>query len=105
MNFNRTAFLRGSIFSNGLSERVLSNVAQSAVWKHYAVTTTATTTELYVNGVLVESVNFAWAGDTSNVFIGGFLGFALFSGRLDDIRLYGRALSATEISDLYTSTL
>ena len=47
---------------------VVSTVAQtSGAWIFYAITTTATQTLLYVNGVLVRTGNLAWSGDTSAI--------------------------------------
>lgn len=105
--FNSTAFLRATVnFGVGGGGDVVSTVAQtSGVWKFYAITTTATTTELYVDGNLVSTRNFNWTGDTAVINLGAFLAQSLFTGRLDDMRLYSITLSATEINALYTSTL
>jgi hypothetical protein len=46
-----------------------------------------------------------WAGDTASLFFGAYNGQSFLTGRLDDMRLYSSALSATEINDIYTSTL
>ena len=105
--FNGTTFLRASVnFGVGGGGEVISTVAQtSGVWKFYAITTTATTTNLYVDGVLVKTGNFAWGGDTAVINLGAYMGTSFFSGRLDDMRLYSSTLSATEINTIYTSTL
>jgi hypothetical protein len=66
---------------------------------------------LYVNGVQVASAAPAgWTGNSSNTasqngaigadesFGGGF-----FDGRIQDVRIYNRALSADEINDIFQS--
>jgi hypothetical protein len=105
--FNNTNFLRASV-SFGLAGTgdVTSTVEQtSGVWNFYAVTTTATTTKVYVNGVLVSSGNIPWAGDTAEINFGAYARQSPYTGRLDDMRLYSQTLSADEISRIYTNTL
>lgn len=104
--FNGTTLLRATVnFGGAGATDIVSTTAQSNVWKHYAITTTATQSNLYVNGVLVKTGVVNWAGDTASLFFGAYNGQSFYSGRLDDMRLYSSALSATEINDIYTSTL
>lgn len=105
--FNGTTFLRATVnFGVGGGGDVTSTVAQtSGVWKFYAITTTATTTELYVDGNLVSTRNFNWTGDTAVINLGAFLAQSLFTGRLDDMRLYSSTLTASDINTIYTKTL
>lgn len=65
---------------------------------------TSDTVNLYVNGVLVNSVTDTTTSvpTYSDFNIGGQLSVGrFFGGRIDDVRLYSRALSSTEISALY----
>jgi hypothetical protein len=105
--FNGDSVLKVSVnFGVGGGGDVLSTVTQtSGLWLFYAITTTATQTLLYVNGVLVRTGNFTWGGDTSLINFGAYLGESFLKGRLDDMRLYSRTLTATEINGLYTRTL
>lgn len=67
---------------------------------------------MYVDGVLVNENLSAYTWDTTYPFIGGYLGHTAHSfaggftmdGLLDDVRIYDRALSQTEIEQLYTMT-
>ena len=102
--FNNTNFLRVTV-NFGASIDVLSTINQGNAWQHYAITTSATTTTLYVNGVLNASASVAWTGDTATIFLGAFTGTSFLTGQLDDIRFYTSILTATEIQNLYTSTL
>lgn len=73
-------------------------------WFHWAITYDRVTVKLYVNGVPVGSnaytIDFL---NNQNFVIGKFGGGGAFfwPGLLDEQRIYLRALSAQEISDLY----
>jgi hypothetical protein len=70
-------------------------------WTHLAVTYDRTTVRLYVNGVQVASRAQSGAiGTSSNpLFIGGDSTYGqYFQGLIDEVRIYNRALSATEIA-------
>jgi hypothetical protein len=102
--FDNTTFLRASVNFNTTGVNVISNVAQTSTWMFYAITTTATTTSLYVDGTLVSSVNVAWTGDTATMFFGAYQGGNYLTGLLDDIRFYSNILTSTDIQTLYINT-
>ena len=58
---------------------------------------------LYIDGVLVQSGTDTQFGRTGNITIGNFGGGGSynFNVSIDDVRIYNRALSATEIKQLY----
>ena len=69
-------------------------------WSHLAVTFDGATMRLYVNGVQVQSQAYAGAITTSSgrLRIGGNQVWGeYFKGRVDEVRIYNRALSSTEI--------
>ncbi len=84
-------------------------------WHHWLVTTSATGTTMYLDGSLIASnslfINNTWttARDFSigvSVSPYGYAPYtdtyiAYFDGSLDDIRIYNRELSASEILSLY----
>ena len=75
-------------------------------WHHIVATFDGTTTSLYVDGVLVASnATYGYtAHPTSNTLIGAWsTSSRFFTGRIDDVRIYDRALSATDVSKLYGS--
>jgi hypothetical protein len=56
---------------------------------------------LYVNGVLEGTAsNVPFGEQNANLYIGGRLD-ALFAGDIDDIRIYNRSLSPSEVNQLY----
>ena len=79
----------------------------AGLWHHVAYTFTGTTHSLFVDGVLAATSTVA-AGTTpiSIVEFGrGARSRNYFSGRLDDIRIYNRLLSTSEIGSVRTTPL
>ena len=76
-------------------------------WHHVVGLYDGTEWELYVDGALVASTaaSTGAVATTANAAIGGeFWNEALvryFPGAIDDVRVYGRALSSGEVSELY----
>jgi hypothetical protein len=61
---------------------------------------------IYINGKLDNSVEHTGTIDTndSDLILGGYYSTGnLIDGTLDDVRIYNRALSATEIKQLYNA--
>ncbi len=87
-----TADLVGSVASTGWS---LVTVVQDA---------SAGQRLLYVNGALVASAAATQAGDGTGELVIGGTGVAgqYFAGKIDDVRIYGRALSPSEAALLAT---
>jgi concanavalin A-like lectin/glucanase superfamily protein len=57
---------------------------------------------VYVDGVLRATAAHSASSKTLNFNIGARGGSFNFNSKLDDVRIYNRALSATEIQQLYT---
>jgi len=75
------------------------------VWTHYVITYTGTEAKAYVNGILHQTDakdGTVFNIGNSTLRIGDRHGLDQhFYGEIDDFRIYNKALSATEISDLY----
>jgi hypothetical protein len=100
-----------AITNNGYtSEQKLSTSAPAAgVWKHVAVVLSGGTGTLYIDGgsatiasnpialrpVDLGAIDYAFIGKSQ------FTADPYFDGGIDEFRIYGRALSATEIRVLY----
>lgn len=104
--FNTTTFLQASP-NYPTPTNVVSTVAQTATWKFYAITTTSTSTSMYVDGVLVATASVAWTGDPDPMFFGAYQTNTVgnYTGLIDDIRFYSFILTSTDIQTLYTNTL
>jgi hypothetical protein len=73
-------------------------------WYHVVGTWDGATVKIYVNGVL-DNTPAAKTGtlgvDTRPIYLGGRSGTDLTDGMLRDLRIYQRALSETEVAELY----
>jgi hypothetical protein len=82
-----------------LDARATSQLAANT-WSHLAATYDGTTLRLYVNGVQVatRAVVAPLLTSTGALRLGGnSIRGEYFQGRLDEVRLYNRALTSTEI--------
>jgi hypothetical protein len=97
---------RPQVWSNGALRLTASQGLPVNAWSHVALTRAGSTLTVYVNGVSVgtatEPAGFSWGScpfligvDADSGCTGALNGH--FGGRLDEVRLYSRALSATEI--------
>jgi rhamnogalacturonan endolyase len=105
---------RFSITTGGNTvEQVINGNAGLAtgVWIHMAVTISGSVGTLYINGVQVGqnasmTLNPASLGSTTQNYLGHsqFSTDPYYTGKLDDFRIYSRALSAAEVNALVTPT-
>jgi len=78
-------------------------------WRHVAVTMGGSTVTLYVNGANVGQSTFTLTpsslGSTNQNWLGRseFAGDPYLDGRIDNFRIYNRALSSAEVGRLYTA--
>jgi hypothetical protein len=76
-------------------------------WSHLAATYDGSSLRLYVNGVLVQTLAVAGAmpASTGVLHMGGNAVWnEPYAGLLDDVRIYNRALSGTELqTDMNTA--
>jgi hypothetical protein len=82
-------------------------VVSAGVWQHIAVTFDGSRADLYVNNVLVASdtsISGTLQNRSNNMRIGhGYYGSGssyYFQGKIDDFRIYDRALSPAELLEL-----
>jgi len=77
------------------------------VWTHIVLVYNAGAMTLYKDNVAVATGTFNHTGVTSAtlpLYIGRGIGGNYFNGKIDDIGIWNRCLSACEISDLFTAT-
>lgn len=91
--------------SNSLNATGFSNTVALNVWKHIVVTIDSNKLNFYENGMLVDSVSTGFSLDYGNkpLCFGStqhtYDGF--FNGIIDDIGIWNRILTQTEITALY----
>lgn len=88
----------------GIGNTVMCAAPANKNWHHIVGKQEGTAGSLYVDGVLRASGTLPAIGNApSSINIGRFEGgsYYYFSGRLDEVRIYNRALSDTEISQLF----
>jgi hypothetical protein len=83
-------------------EQVTSNVAPVAnVWQHVTGTWDGTTAKIYVNGALAGSINTVITNlsNGNDVWIGANNINEVFSGTIDEVRVWNRSLCQSEIQN------
>lgn len=102
---NKARFL---VAANGSGVQTAGNdtVLTANAWYHLVGTWDGTTARLYINQVqepTTDSLSGTIATSTSNSLQIGRteLSTAYFSGKIDEVRIYNRALAASEITSLY----
>jgi hypothetical protein len=99
-----------SIYDNTSTyHEVTSGVLPTNTWIHCVTTYDGLAQRLYINGVQVSSASWSAPLNWDDSFIGeGIGGFAAdntyrFNGDIDDVRVYGRTLSPSDVARLYAS--
>src|SRR5882724_9543448 len=96
----------GGTWTGGNQNTAAPTALALNAWTHLAATFDGATVRLYVNGVQVASQaqTSALAPTTGTLQIGGDSYGEFFAGRIDEVRIYNRALSAAEIqTDMNTA--
>ncbi len=93
--------------AGGYSQAMGGTVLPANMWYHIVGTFDGSQIKIYENGVLKNTTSYsASIADTTNApYIGTAGGYQFFSGPIDDVRIYNRALSAYEVGQLYNSNI
>lgn len=97
---NGNGLPESNAFINGSNRTAQGSALPLNTWSHIAGTYDGTALRLYVNGTLAASTNISGsiATSTGPLRIGGnSLWGEFFAGRIDEVRIYDRALTQTEI--------
>jgi hypothetical protein len=102
LNNSSTGNSKALIFYSGGSFTLSTTLVSLSAWTHVSTVTNASGTTYYVNGLSAgTSVTLVGSPNNHPFKIGGVAGSPetqFLNAALDDIRIYNRALSATEIS-------
>ena len=89
----------------GTETKIMCPAPSNNNWHHIVARQKDTAGSLFVDGVLCASGHLPAIGNApSSISIGRFdtVGFDYFVGRIDEVRVYNRALSDHEVSELFT---
>jgi len=92
--------------NNGSSYRLLSNFNYSnqiGKWIHVTATFDGSTSKIYINGqddVSRSFTPFSIGTNSGDLVIGALGAIQRFRGRMDDLRLYSRSLTSSEVQQL-----
>jgi Concanavalin A-like lectin/glucanases superfamily len=106
---------RQFVFAYGTNQLTYSQQATWAAsftngqWLHLVGVAAGTSETLYVNGIMVSNVTGVAFGDIGQATVmnigredvNGGAGYDDFDGRMDEVRIYNRALSDSEVQQLY----
>lgn len=102
---NAIAFGTGYVVSTSVAR--VNNVIVLNTWQHVSVTFSGTACTFYLNGASVGTVTGITAptSGTNAAIIGNNTGNTnYFDGKIDNLRIYSRALKDSEISQIYNAT-
>ena len=101
-----------NIFKTGITTNVSANAGKTTIvtgtWHHLVGVYDGSQLVLYLNGVTDDSVSVSGSVNysTEPLYIGKSPTNSAFTkGKIDDIRIYNRALNAIEVASLYNETL
>jgi hypothetical protein len=103
---NTSGFVVAVYTNTGSFSLPIPTESPLGAWRHIAVTVKSGDSHIYVNGVQTGSsgATFGTITPTSNLRIGsGSGGARFFHGEIDEVEIFNRALSATEIADIYNA--
>ena len=78
-----------------------ATVLSTGVWYHAVVTSAGGVSKIYLNGVQDGSNGTGNTATTTGFGVAHNNGDGYFNGRVDDLRIYNRALSVAEVKELY----
>ena len=97
----------GTILVGVVGSNFITSTAKLAVnvWTHLTLTMDGTNANLYFNGVLDTTVSNGNSPTSTLQRIGSYVGSQFWSGAVDDVRLYWRTLSGSEVKFLYDNSV
>lgn len=112
--FSYSIYINSTTIVGSVSQAIFDNVIATSPagysdnkWHHALFTYNGTSVKLYADGVLVNTANGSGTGviydlpSPDSIGRSGDNNDSYFPGSLDDVRIYNRTLTASEITDLY----
>ena len=104
VNFKTTNYLSALPNFLTVANNNPSSVSQPASWTFYAVTCTASSVNIYMNGSSVQVATNSltnFVGDTTDIQFGAYTASGYYTGYLDDVRLYPTVLTPAQMYAIY----
>lgn len=100
---NGLANFSGDLGIQGTVATIGATPPSTTTWHHFALTYNGSIAVLYINGVLVNQGNVSgtFQSFSEPLYVGNWNGVEGFNGKVDDIRIYNRALTLCDIDSLY----
>jgi hypothetical protein len=89
-------------FFDGAANRAFGTALATNVWHHVAVVSDGATLRVYLNGALLGTPQAVSLGSATGAlqvgaWISGIGNYDFFGGRIDEVRVYNRALTPGEV--------
>jgi hypothetical protein len=96
----------GGTFLQAGGIAIYTGLFQLGAWQHVCLTVSGTTGKVYYNGALQAATISLTAQKTTTTYTKTYLGNTpwnndLYSGLLDEVRIYSRAVSASEVTSIF----
>jgi len=99
-------YTEGAYFTPGIVDIGAGAVFSANTWTHWVFTFNGSSLKQYKNGALINttSVSGTIVYGTSSLFLGrASAGGSYFNGSLDELALFGREITATEVARIYNT--
>ncbi|TAH34233.1 hypothetical protein EYC59_03020 [Candidatus Saccharibacteria bacterium] len=97
-DFGTPNILQGNVRVNGTLQPIYGPALTNNTWVHLALSYDGANIRLYVNGALYATVAASGTNTGGNYFLDVLSGVGNAYGVVDDVQVYGRTLSATDIA-------
>ena len=94
--FNKTGSTISLILRGYNDDVTYTLPSTTGTWRHIVASYDGTTAKLYVDGSLVASAPKSWSTVGNLTYFAGN-----YDGRIDDLKIYNRAVTDVEVSNLY----
>jgi hypothetical protein len=103
--YNQSGDLSFLAYGAGFDYDTGINLSADGNWDHIAVTYDGSTVNTYFNGSLTPTTGKSRSLNTqAGIQIGGGPEFSSLDGSIDDVRVYSKELSGTEVNDIYNES-